>query len=472
MTELMKDDKRHLVLTHRRALLDQLSIVLTNAGVPHGFRAAGRPRNADARVQLAMVQTERSKSFDKQTTPLARADVVHVDEAHTMSTGASADIIYSYNALGAAVLGYSATPQELGGLYQDMVEVATVRQLIQEGYLVPPVIYTPDGPAVQRLETLPRNTGGEYNPKALSKVWNTKVILGRTLDHYNKINPDRKPCLGFASGVEESVWFAKQYDRAGVTSAHIDGDNVWWKGETYKSDPEVRAALFHAVKTGKVQVLWNRFVLREGIDLPEVAHIILACVFGSRVSYVQSCGRGLRPAPGKSRCIVQDHGGNAWRFPGLDTDETWDIYSTYRIQAATRADALRDQRIPEPIVCTECDCLRAAGDTCPECGHRKTTRARRVVELDGTLHIQKGPLYKPRREKTSPALEDEWKGVVIGNLKRATNRSFRQVYTNFARTHQWQYPPKDSPLMPRPEFYDVVMSSKMSEVSYSQLNPR
>ena len=84
-------------------------------------------------------------------------------------------------------------------------------------------------------------------------------------------------------------------------------------GEEYASDPLKRAEVIDKLRAGDIKVICNRYVMREGIDIPELYHIILATPIGSLSSYVQVVGRALRNHPSLDKVIVQDHAGNFWR---------------------------------------------------------------------------------------------------------------------------------------------------------------
>src|SRR5690606_19790965 len=112
-----------------------------------------------------------------------------------------------------------------------------------------------------------------------------------------ELNPDRLPTILFAPGVKESIWFAEQFHSKGIRAAHIDGDDIWIDGEYYTSNHQLREEIRKMSESGELPLVTNRFVLREGIDWPFLAHGIFATVFGSLASYLQSGGRLLRNHP-------------------------------------------------------------------------------------------------------------------------------------------------------------------------------
>jgi superfamily II DNA or RNA helicase len=145
MSDLLRDPVRQIVFTHRAVLLEQISRTLTACGIPHGFRASGRPAHPQAPIQLGMIQTE-IKRHERQG--LADVDLVHIDEIHCQRGPKYADIFGRYYAAGANILGYTATPSDLGDLVDDVYRVATVPELIERfGVRFPAEPVAPGWPA-------------------------------------------------------------------------------------------------------------------------------------------------------------------------------------------------------------------------------------------------------------------------------------------------------------------------------------
>ena len=60
--------------------------------------------------------------------------------------------------------------------------------------------------------------------------------------------------------------------RPQTSVAHIDGEECWVQGEWHHNNFRVRQQILEGSKDGTIQVLCNRFVLREGVDAPWLAH--------------------------------------------------------------------------------------------------------------------------------------------------------------------------------------------------------
>lgn len=70
-----------------------------------------------------------------------------------------------------------------------------------------------------------------------------------------------------------------------------------------------------------------------------------------------------------------------------------------------------------------------------------------VMQTDGSLKEMSGDIYKERRRKDVPNAEQEWKRYYF-KAKNA-GMTFRQAEALFAKDHNWNWPRRDLPLMPK-----------------------
>jgi len=251
--------------------------------------------------------------------------------------------------------------------------------------------------------------------------------------------------------VQGSLYLCKKFNEAGISSAHIDGSNCYLDGREVKSTKEVRDEIRHRSELGDIRVVCNRFVLREGVDWPHLAHCIFATVFGSVTTYVQAGGRVVRNHDSLKHVTIQDHGGNWWRFGSLNEDRQWDLNLGVRTWQMLREDENREGDRENPRVCPKCDALWTRGLQCPYCKFKydHSVTRRKVLQSDGMLRpMEIGQWRKRRTLATTEALKREWTGKLYGSRRYSADRTYAQVYHDFARTHDWQYPPRDWPGMP------------------------
>lgn len=323
------------VFTNRKLLTSQLSRGLNEAGIHLGIRAATFESWTDpnAPVQVCSMQTELHRVLKKRERAIARlkteseahaahslfpAQVVFVDEIHMAAGSVMEAILAEYREkYDAVVIGVTATPLGVSHLCDELLVAGNNSQLRACGALVPAYCYEPasfDIWKVRRTKTgIMSQTELDEKVKA---IWSQHVV-GKVFESWKELNPDGKASLGFAPGVAESLGLATDFHRRGINAAHIASDGIYVDGQFYNTTEQAdRDDIFARSKAGEVPIIFNRFVLREAIDLPWVECLTLATPIASLVSYIQTVGRVLRASPstGKTRCIAEgslvltDHG--------------------------------------------------------------------------------------------------------------------------------------------------------------------
>lgn len=140
MARAVESGRRVLFVAHRRELIDQCFRKLEDSGVGQvGVIMAGDPRsNPGASVQVASIDTLRHRAKPE-------ANLVIVDEAHRALAKSYVELASMYPA--SVHLGLTATPYRADGrglcdAYDALVVVASPKELIAEGFLVEPTVYT------------------------------------------------------------------------------------------------------------------------------------------------------------------------------------------------------------------------------------------------------------------------------------------------------------------------------------------
>jgi DNA repair protein RadD len=435
------------IYTNRNLLREQLSQKMIDAGLCHGIRAAGQTPNFDQRIQLSSIQTEHRRVFGtdkkKPVWNIHSAGFVGVDEIHLSGGRQCQELLELHEKDGSFIVGFTATPIDLQGDWDAIVQAGTVSEGRACKALHEAKHFAINEPDCQFVRS---TAAGEYEvaPGQKRTVW-VKSIVGSVIENYKRLNPNRLPTILFAPGVRESIWFAHQMTAAGFRWAHIDGSECWIDGE-FHSSKGVRDEIIKELREGKLLGVSNRFVLREGIDIPELHFAIVATVFGSLASYLQAMGRILRYHPSHEHVVIADHGGNYWRHGSVNEDRHWHLGTTTKALKEQRELELRQQ--PEqlaPLVCPRCQEVRLGGRRCPSCGHEAHGRARIVVQQNGELRLISAPVVLPLKQKVQPSTEDLWKRMYY----RAKNgrMTFAQAEALFFHEHGYM-PPRNLPLMP------------------------
>lgn len=139
---------RALFMVHRRELVHQARRKLFSLGIDAGIVAAGFPPRPQAETQIGSIPTLHARAMRTSTIQLAPADLVIVDEAHRCRARTWRRLIDAYPT--AAIIGLTGTPvrgdgRGLGNLFEELIEVATVAELIA-GEFLPTKVFAPVRP--------------------------------------------------------------------------------------------------------------------------------------------------------------------------------------------------------------------------------------------------------------------------------------------------------------------------------------
>lgn len=359
-----KKGNRICILVHRDELVDQTSRSLRDIGVNHGLIAARYSMDLSHSVQVASVWTLARRLH---RIPPDFFQLIIVDEAHHAVAGSWANVIAHYR--NARVLGVTATPERLDGKglaghFDDLILGPDTAWLTANGFLAPARVFAPPS----RVDTSKLRTRmGDFRMDDAEEMLGQGGVMGDAVTHYARhIFPGT--AIAFCCSVAHAEAVAEAFQRKGYRARSIDGT----------MDKAERRRLIQALGTGEVQVLTSCMIISEGTDVPSVTGAILLRPTQSVSLYLQMVGRCLRPAPGKTHAIINDHVGNSLRH-GLPTDpREWSLEGRTKKQ--------RDSGAPPLKVCPGCfACIPAAARECPECHHVFEAEQREYVTVEGDL---------------------------------------------------------------------------------------
>jgi DNA repair protein RadD len=367
--------ERVVVLVHRRELIGQTIRKLADAGLDAGIVAAGFEGSPEMPVQVAMITTLHARAIRTRRMELPPADLLVCDEAHHTTARTWRRIIEAFPA--ARVLGVTATPcrksgSGLGTLFEEIVETPQIAKLIEAGWLVPPKVYAAAGPDLAGV----RCQGGDYVESELAVRVDTGQLVGDIVSHWHKHAAGLKTIL-FAVNVAHSRHLTEEFNRSGAVAEHLDGT----------TPADERDAILRRLADGSTDIVCNCGVLTEGFDLPAIGCIVLARPTRSFGLFRQMAGRGLRPAPGKTCCIILDHAGCLLRHGWLEDPIVWTLDPRERV-VNQRHEARMAAYSRKLTGCPECGASRFEGKGCPACGWRPQAKAEPVEVVDADLVLR------------------------------------------------------------------------------------
>ena len=159
---------------------------------------AGYEKDFDSNkpLQIIMIQTFYAR---KNRLPDMDLDMLIIDEVHIgWQKGRMIELCETYD--NAKIIGLSATPiNERGYLldgFDDYINEVQVKDLIEQGYLVKPICYTPQSCILDLSKV--RMSGYDYNSKDVDEIVLDTEKVAKIVDAWEELARDRKT-LVFAS---------------------------------------------------------------------------------------------------------------------------------------------------------------------------------------------------------------------------------------------------------------------------------
>lgn len=288
-------------------------------------------------------------------------------------------------------LGVTATPiradgKGLGrhsdGVFDQIVEGPTMRELIDRGFLTDYRIFAP--PSNIDLSSAKVGSTGDYTKPSMKSAMKDSTVMGDVVEHYLKI-AGGKLGITFAVDVETAGQIAAAFRAAGVPSEVVSAN----------TDDRARTDILRRFKRREILQLVNVDLFGEGFDLPALEVVSMARPTQSYALYAQQFGRALRTMEGKDVAIIIDHVGNCVRHGLPDASRIWSLDAREKRSTNTPNDAI-------PVTaCPACTMVyERTKSECPYCGHKPEPISRSGPEfVDGDLcELDPDTLRKMRGE--------------------------------------------------------------------------
>jgi len=356
-------------------------------------------------VQTTSIDT----MFARNTYPHSGSSpLVFLDEAHK-----NYDKIFDYYP-NAFIIGMTGSPFSPDlSRYQSYVEPILPFEARDMGFLVQDKVYCPhiintDGVKMR---------AGDFDRKQLESVVTNSAVVGDVISDWVELGENR-PTVVFATSIEHSLQLKHAFNERGIPAIHCDAKS---------SDQERKQARLD-LESGKVKVLCNVDIFSVGWNCPIVSCIVLARPTWSLVWYLQAVGRGVRSYPGKENCIVLDNAGNVYRHGG---------HFRHREISLTPKDKKTKREYDTKITtCSECYLIYDPTEhrACPDCGHEKDKKERRVNTIDGKLieyEDHKDDVAKIRKQMIIKKYRELEYGRKRGGFR--PEWTFIQLRKNFSR---------------------------------------
>lgn len=280
-----------------------------------GIYSAGLGRRDRAQILFAGIQSVWNK-----LDVLGAFDLVIIDEAHAISRNqdtrygkffAKLDELTSEEDGGYRLVGLTATDYRMdsgrltegdGAMFDEVVYEIGIGQLIEEGYLT----RLTSQKTTSKIDLRGVHTvAGEYNQGELSEA--AEQIIEEAIAEDMVAAADRKAALFFCTSKANAMHVAAAVQRHGRTCAWLTSDNEHEQQRIFEDFDDGR--LWAIASVGKITT---------GANFKRVDFISLLLSSKSAGKIVQIIGRGTRLYPGKTDCLVADHGRNLAHFGPID----------------------------------------------------------------------------------------------------------------------------------------------------------
>ena len=297
-----------LFIAHRESLLHNARESFRKVMVDPsfgGFLGGGKNEVSPNGSLFAMIQTLRQPHQLERFDPQAFEYIV-VDEFHHSEAVTYKRVLGHFNPR--FLLGLTATPERLDGRdvlafcdYNIAYEVRLL-EAVDNGWLAPFQYY-----AVYDETDYDQLTwkGARYDEAELSRALENDTRTSIVATNLRKFLPwgNKTKALAFCSSVSHARYTAERLTNLhGIPSVALSGE-----------DPEfTRQNVIQRLQADRdpLQVICTVDIFNEGIDIPELSHLLFLRPTQSFTVFLQQLGRGLRLCEGKEYLVVIDFVGN------------------------------------------------------------------------------------------------------------------------------------------------------------------
>jgi len=327
---------RVLWTAHRRELITQAGDHLESIGFSN--------------YKVTSVQKQARRPIDEDI------DLIVIDEAHHAIRDSQYQKLFDS---GLPVLGATATPlrldgRGLGDMFGRLVVAATPAELVKDGYIQEPVIYSHACPDM----TGAKKIGGDWSKKEVGQRSNKRKLRADIVQTWIERAYGLKT-ICFAATIEHSKAIVRDFKAAGISAEHLDG----------KTPKAERDAILDRLRAGITLVVSNVGIVTEGFDVPALDCAIMARATASLGLWLQMCGRIMRP---EGYALILDHAGNALRHGS----PTRPIEYSLTEGAKRPSEALGLKTCPDCLLLVKSGCR-----VCPDCGKDLSPVARALAAV-------------------------------------------------------------------------------------------
>ncbi|MEG0314949.1 MAG: DEAD/DEAH box helicase [Erysipelotrichaceae bacterium] len=285
-----EDILRKSIESYKRVLGDNLDCGLYT----------GNKKDSEAKYLFANINTmvNHYQMFDKD-----EFDYIVVDEAHH-ATSPIYDKVLSYFEP-EFMLGMTATPERTDGgdifaLFNNNVALEIRLQEAMADELVVPFHYF----GITDIEDIDYKNIDLNDIATLANILKVNKRVDYVIEKmkFYGHDGDKTKCLGFCANIDHANYMREEFNKRGITSAVLTGDD----------STDNRTLIISKLEddSDSLKVIFCVNILNEGIDIPSINLVLMLRPTASPIVFIQQLGRGLRKNLDKEFLTVLDFIGN------------------------------------------------------------------------------------------------------------------------------------------------------------------
>ncbi len=232
--------------------------------------------------------------------------VVFVDECHNVSNNSYLKVLNQCNAY--YRFGLSGTPLDrtdnsnlyIVGAFGPVIYKVSSSELIEDGFLVKPkIIFAPSERYGGEMDVYEFNKCHKWQDVYYNGIVTNcfrNELITQMVEHL-LTDWGRKNVLVLIREIEHGRILQEKFEKELMISV------PFVHGGTNKNELQ---SYLNQFKKGRIPILIASTILDEGIDLPNISSIVLACGGESTIRSIQRIGRGIRKTEGKEDVVIID----------------------------------------------------------------------------------------------------------------------------------------------------------------------
>ncbi len=295
--------KTMLFIVHREEILkkakETFEKLLKNRNIKTGL-FTGNAKDKDANYLFATIQTMNRyyEDFHKNY-----FDYIIIDEAHHGASDSYLNVLGHFEPK--FTLGMTATPERCDSLsvfelFDNNVALEVrLHEALDEDLVIPFHYF-----GVTDIEGVDLEDVNLDDKSQLAQ----RLMINRRVDFIiEKMNfyghdGNFRKLLGFCVNIEHAKYMAEEFNKRGINSVALSGEDTVAKRDEYikrlESDKD------------DLQAIFTVDIFNEGVDIPSVNTVLMLRPTNSPIVFIQQLGRGLRKSGSKEFLTVLDFIGN------------------------------------------------------------------------------------------------------------------------------------------------------------------